>query len=105
MVLCARVCACESPWADPAEHALKSCFASNAGTNLQPRSLSYNPAENAVLVTSDVDGGSYELFMIPKDANGAAQASHEHALSPRCLMVEGSVLSMVHCYVVDPSEE
>ncbi len=35
-----------------------------------PRSLSYNPAENAVLITSDVDGGSYELYVVPKDASG-----------------------------------
>ncbi len=35
-----------------------------------PRMLSYNPAENAVLITSDVDGGSYELYVVPKDASG-----------------------------------
>ncbi len=34
-----------------------------------PRMLSYNPAENAVLITSDVDGGSYELYVVPKDAS------------------------------------
>lgn len=33
-----------------------------------PRSLSYNPAENAVLINLDGDGGSYELHIIPKDA-------------------------------------
>lgn len=33
-----------------------------------PRSLSYNPAENAVLINLDGDGGSYELHVIPKDA-------------------------------------
>jgi hypothetical protein len=38
--------------------------------NQAPRTLSYNPAENAVLLTSDVDGGSYELYKIPKDARG-----------------------------------
>jgi coatomer protein complex subunit alpha (xenin) len=38
--------------------------------NQAPRTLSYNPAENAVLLTSDVDGGSYELYSIPKDARG-----------------------------------
>ena len=46
-----------------------------AGTNSGPRTLSYNPAENAVLLTSDVDGGSYELYLIPKDANGASVVS------------------------------
>jgi hypothetical protein len=49
----------------------------NAGMNQAPRSLSYNPAENAVLLTSDVDGGSYELYNIPKDARGdAAPVGH-----------------------------
>lgn len=33
-----------------------------------PKTLAYNPAENALLVTSDADGGSYELYMIPKES-------------------------------------
>lgn len=41
------------------------------GTATSPRTLSYNPAENAVLLHSDMDGGSYELYTIPKDANGS----------------------------------
>ncbi|PIA55942.1 hypothetical protein AQUCO_00700334v1 [Aquilegia coerulea] len=36
--------------------------------NQSPRTLSYSPSENAVLVCSDVDGGSYELYTIPKDS-------------------------------------
>ncbi|XP_010271512.1 PREDICTED: coatomer subunit alpha-1-like [Nelumbo nucifera] len=36
--------------------------------NQGPRTLSYSPTENAVLVCSDVDGGSYELYIIPKDS-------------------------------------
>ena len=35
--------------------------------NQSPKTLSYSPAENAVLLCSDVDGGSYELYCIPKD--------------------------------------
>lgn len=46
------------------------CVLLAAGMNQAPRTLSYNPAENAVLLTSDVDGGSYELYSIPKDARG-----------------------------------
>lgn len=38
-----------------------------------PRTLSYNPAERAVLVTSTVDGGSYELVSLPRDASGAVE--------------------------------
>ncbi len=33
-----------------------------------PKTLAYNPAENALLITSDADGGSYELYMIPKES-------------------------------------
>lgn len=40
-----------------------------------PRTLSYNPAENAVLITSDVDGGSYELYVVPKDASGRSDST------------------------------
>ncbi|KAF9103185.1 hypothetical protein BGX30_009205, partial [Mortierella sp. GBA39] len=40
---------------------------------IQPRALSYNPAERAVLVTSTVDGGTYELYNLPKDYAGEAR--------------------------------
>ncbi|KAK4793454.1 hypothetical protein SAY86_023889 [Trapa natans] len=35
--------------------------------NQSPRTLSYSPSENAVLICSNTDGGSYELYVIPKD--------------------------------------
>ena len=35
--------------------------------NQGPRTLSYNPAENAVLVQTDVEGGTWELYMLAKD--------------------------------------
>lgn len=38
--------------------------------NQGPRTLSYSPTENAVLICFDVDGGSYELYAIPKDSLG-----------------------------------
>ncbi len=38
------------------------------GPNSSPRSMSYNPAENAVLITYDAGGENYELFMLPKDS-------------------------------------
>ncbi|XP_057525773.1 coatomer subunit alpha-1-like [Amaranthus tricolor] len=38
--------------------------------NQGPRTLSFSPTENAVLVCSDVDGGSYELYVVPKDSFG-----------------------------------
>ncbi|KAE9448255.1 hypothetical protein C3L33_19823, partial [Rhododendron williamsianum] len=36
--------------------------------NQGPRTLSYSPTEGAVLICSDVDGGSYELYVVPKDS-------------------------------------
>jgi len=38
-----------------------------------PRTLSYNPAERAILVTSPTDGGCYELISLPRDASGAVE--------------------------------
>ncbi|KAF8377888.1 hypothetical protein HHK36_031276 [Tetracentron sinense] len=45
--------------------------------NQGPRSLSYSPTENAVLICSDVDGGSYELYVVPKDSVGRGDAVQE----------------------------
>ncbi|KAI1007718.1 putative coatomer subunit alpha [Podosphaera aphanis] len=36
-----------------------------------PRTLSYNPAEKAILVTSPADHGSYELINLPRDGSGS----------------------------------
>ncbi|XP_072962023.1 coatomer subunit alpha-1-like [Typha angustifolia] len=45
--------------------------------NQGPRSLSYSPTENAVLICSDVDGGSYELYIVPKESVGRADYMQE----------------------------
>lgn len=45
--------------------------------NQGPRTLSYSPTENAVLICSDVDGGSYELYVIPKDSIGRGDSMQE----------------------------
>uniref|UniRef100_A0A0C9RN30 Coatomer subunit alpha n=1 Tax=Wollemia nobilis TaxID=56998 RepID=A0A0C9RN30_9CONI len=50
---------------------------SSTGMNQGPRSLSYSPSENAVLICSDVDGGSYELYIVPKDSVGRSDATQE----------------------------
>ena len=56
--------------------------------NQGPRTLSYNPAENMVLITYEAEtGGTYELYSVPKDASRAADSavgclisrSHLHA--------------------------
>ena len=38
-----------------------------------PRTISYNPAERAILVTSPADNGTYELINLPRDASGAVE--------------------------------
>ena len=38
-----------------------------------PRTLSYNPAERSVLVTSPADNGIYELVSLPRDSSGATE--------------------------------
>ncbi|KAM7479344.1 hypothetical protein LguiA_027557 [Lonicera macranthoides] len=45
--------------------------------NQGPRALSFSPTENAVLICSDVDGGSYELYVIPKDSIGRGDTMQE----------------------------
>ncbi|KAJ3305877.1 hypothetical protein HDU76_004940 [Blyttiomyces sp. JEL0837] len=45
----------------------------NAGQSAPPRTLSYNPAEHSVLVCSSNEGGTYELYNLPKDMNGDAR--------------------------------
>ncbi|KLU92578.1 coatomer alpha subunit [Magnaporthiopsis poae ATCC 64411] len=38
-----------------------------------PRTLSYNPAERSVLVTSAADSGTYELINLPRDGSGGIE--------------------------------
>ncbi|KAH6614710.1 coatomer WD associated region-domain-containing protein [Chaetomium sp. MPI-SDFR-AT-0129] len=38
-----------------------------------PRTVSYNPAERSVLVTSPAEGGTYELVNLPRDGSGAIE--------------------------------
>ncbi|XP_068638932.1 coatomer subunit alpha-1-like [Aristolochia californica] len=45
--------------------------------NQGPRTLSYSPTENAVLICSDVDGGSYELYIVPRDSAGRGDNMQE----------------------------
>ncbi|KAL8160659.1 hypothetical protein V2J09_002196 [Rumex salicifolius] len=49
----------------------------SASLNQGPRTLSYSPTENAVLICSDVDGGTYELFIIPKDSFGRGDVAQD----------------------------
>src|SRR5271169_3035007 len=40
-----------------------------------PRSISYNPADRSVLVSSSVDGGIYELINLPRDGGSVVEGS------------------------------
>ncbi|KAL9265382.1 Coatomer subunit alpha-3-like protein, partial [Drosera capensis] len=54
----------------------------SATLNQGPRTLSYSPTENAVLICSDVDGGSYELYIVPKESFGRGDAAAEAKRGP-----------------------
>jgi len=43
--------------------------AGGVGGQGNPRSLAYNPAENAILLSYDADGGYYELYLPPRDSS------------------------------------
>ncbi|KAL8129464.1 hypothetical protein V2J09_018619 [Rumex salicifolius] len=45
--------------------------------NQGPRALSYSPTENAVLICSDFEGGSYELYVVSKDSFGRGDTPQE----------------------------
>ncbi|KAI5364186.1 Putative quinoprotein amine dehydrogenase, beta chain [Septoria linicola] len=45
---------------------------------IPPRTLSYNPAERSVLVTTPADSGVYELMSLPRDASGAVEPTSTH---------------------------
>lgn len=40
---------------------------------MPPRTLSYNPAERGILVTSPAENGTYELVNLPRDASGSVE--------------------------------
>ncbi|XP_078428727.1 coatomer subunit alpha-1-like [Wolffia australiana] len=42
--------------------------------NQGPKTLSYSPTESAALICSDADGGSYELYIVPKDSTGSGRS-------------------------------
>ncbi|KAJ3109062.1 hypothetical protein HDU97_009180 [Phlyctochytrium planicorne] len=44
--------------------------APSGGQGSPPRTLSYNPAENAVLICSNHEGGTYELLYLPREMTG-----------------------------------
>ncbi|KAI9246190.1 coatomer protein alpha subunit [Sporodiniella umbellata] len=45
-----------------------------------PRTLSYNPAERAVLLTSPYEGGAYELYRLPKNLGGSLQEPSDESM-------------------------
>lgn len=49
----------------------------HGGLNTQPRTLSFNPADNTLLLTNAVDGGCYELYQLPKSVNEFRDAAND----------------------------
>ncbi|XP_072987675.1 coatomer subunit alpha-3-like [Typha latifolia] len=49
----------------------------SSSLNQGPRTLSYSPTEKAVLICSDADGGSYELYIVPSESVGRADYMQE----------------------------
>lgn len=76
-----------SPGKNMAQRSADVC----AGFGQGPRTMSYNPADNAVLITSDAEGGSYELYVIPKDHRAdPAPVSCSLRCFPRCCITTPS---------------
>ncbi|KAM1539897.1 hypothetical protein ACFX14_004688 [Malus domestica] len=49
----------------------------SSNLNQGAKTLSYSPTENAALICSDMEGGSYELYVIPKDSFGRGDTAQE----------------------------
>ncbi|CAO3684420.1 unnamed protein product [Rhizopus stolonifer] len=47
---------------------------------IAPRTLSYNPAERAILLTSPFEGGTYELYRLPKNLGGNLQEPSDESM-------------------------
>ncbi|KAM1561588.1 hypothetical protein ACFX1Z_004698 [Malus domestica] len=49
----------------------------SSNLNQGAKILSYSPTENAALICSDMEGWSYELYVIPKDSFGRGDTAQE----------------------------
>ena len=47
------------------------------GAVTQPRSITYNPAEHSILLTKKTDGGSYELYALPRETSSSGGEPRE----------------------------
>lgn len=56
-----------------------------AGNRTQ--TLAFSPQDRAILVSSDADGGSYELYQIPKDGRGAENVESKRGLGGSAVFV------------------
>ncbi|EGF83385.1 hypothetical protein BATDEDRAFT_32736 [Batrachochytrium dendrobatidis JAM81] len=52
------------------DHAVVTIRRGQAGQAFPPRTMSYNPAEHSVILTSMNDGGNYEMYNLPRDLSG-----------------------------------
>jgi coatomer protein complex subunit alpha (xenin) len=54
---------------------------------IQPRTISYNPAERAVIVTSPAEGGLYELVHLPKEGGEVKESDGKRGSGSAALFV------------------
>lgn len=59
----------------------------SACLNQGPKILSFSPTQNAVLVCSDVDGGTYELYVVSKDSMSRGDVSQDGRKGTGCSAV------------------
>jgi coatomer protein complex subunit alpha (xenin) len=57
------------------------------GSNSALRSMSYNEAERALLICSDADGGSYDLYEIPKEGRTSDSAESKRGIGIAAVFV------------------
>eukprot|EP00897_Mesotaenium_endlicherianum_P007973 jgi/Mesen1/7203/ME000371S06296 len=53
------------------DNAFLSLRRAATGVNMSPRFIAYNPAEQTILISSEADGGTYELYVVPKEGGNA----------------------------------
>ena len=56
-------------------------------TNPKIRTLSYNAQDRAILISSDVEGGYYELYEIPKDGKGSDNVEAKRGLGVQAIFI------------------
>ncbi|KAJ1897459.1 hypothetical protein LPJ66_003348 [Kickxella alabastrina] len=78
-------------FADSSDQPIVAIRTAPAGQYLPPpRTMSFNPSEKAILLTSDAEGGSYELYTLPRNLTGyVAEAGQSRRGTGSCAVWTG----------------